>query len=370
MIVHVCNNYVSSKVHRKIVEKISILFSGHQSVFIPIRKKSDAWVNSFFSGDVSFKYSRYPGFIKYFPFIKVLYNFLKFRRFFKGLDDSLPARSVLAHTLWTDGSIAYFAYKAFGLRYSVVIRNTDINIFIPKLPQYRWFVKKIISNADSVIFVNGVYQRRLSERFPELYRCIRNSWLIYNGLDDFWLGSKFFGDFSSRDCVCYVGAFNHNKNLRNIYGSVKEARKSNPKIKLVLIGGTQAEFLKVVQSDVIPNWVSVLGKVKEKEVISSYLRRSFVFSMPSFSETFGLVYLEALSQGCNLICSRGEGVDGVVFGDHITLVDPNDVNEIADAVLNYYGRDFPSGNKKTISEFLDEFSWERVAHKYFDAIPK
>ena len=46
------------------------------------------------------------------------------------------------------------------------------------------------------------------------------------------------------------------------------------------------------------------------EVIT--LGQSDVFVLPSVNETFGMVYLEAMSQGCIPIGTSGEGIDGII----------------------------------------------------------
>ena len=57
--------------------------------------------------------------------------------------------------------------------------------------------------------------------------------------------------------------------------------------------------------------------------------------MPSFNETFGITYLEAISQGCQIICSEDQGIDGYLNQhDHIyQSVKPIDVSSIQ---LAYY----------------------------------
>jgi glycosyltransferase involved in cell wall biosynthesis len=55
--------------------------------------------------------------------------------------------------------------------------------------------------------------------------------------------------------------------------------------------------------------------------------------MPSFSETFGVAYVESLSQGQPAIHSRGQGISGL-FEDGVTTeaVDPRDPADMANAI--------------------------------------
>ena len=61
---------------------------------------------------------------------------------------------------------------------------------------------------------------------------------------------------------------------------------------------------------------------------------SDVFVMVSENETLGLVYLEAMAQGCIPIGSRGEGIDGIIVsGQNGYLVNPNKENDLRSILL-------------------------------------
>lgn len=58
-------------------------------------------------------------------------------------------------------------------------------------------------------------------------------------------------------------------------------------------------------------------------------RKAEVFVMISSPETLGLVYLEAMSQGCVAIGSRNEGIDGIlVDGKNGYLVESGNAEEL------------------------------------------
>lgn len=48
---------------------------------------------------------------------------------------------------------------------------------------------------------------------------------------------------------------------------------------------------------------------QSKEELIKYYRNADIFVMPSYHETFGLVYAEAMSQGLPVIYTRGQGFD-------------------------------------------------------------
>ena len=42
------------------------------------------------------------------------------------------------------------------------------------------------------------------------------------------------------------------------------------------------------------------------------MRESDIFILPSVNETFGMVYLEAMASGCITVCTKNDGVDGII----------------------------------------------------------
>lgn len=63
------------------------------------------------------------------------------------------------------------------------------------------------------------------------------------------------------------------------------------------------------------------------------MQEADAFLMVSTGETFGLVYLEAMGQGCITVASRGEGIDGVIIdGENGYLVPAGDIGAIKDVI--------------------------------------
>ena len=85
--------------------------------------------------------------------------------------------------------------------------------------------------------------------------------------------------------------------------------------------------------------------------------------MPSITETFGLVYAEAMSQGLPLIYTRNQGFDGQ-FPEGIVGYNVNcyDAREIADKIIKI-NKDYKSISQNCIT-LSSEFSWEKISGKY------
>ena len=85
--------------------------------------------------------------------------------------------------------------------------------------------------------------------------------------------------------------------------------------------------------------------------------------MISHSETFGLVYIEALSQGLPVLYTKGQGIDGVFQ------------EKVGEAVVSTDEHDIYKGLRKIIENYtsyqieklgLHRFSWQNIAKSYID----
>ena len=83
--------------------------------------------------------------------------------------------------------------------------------------------------------------------------------------------------------------------------------------------------------------------------------------MPSIHETFGLVYIEALSQNLPVVFTKGQGIDGL-FDESVGVgVNAFSVEEISEAIKKILKN--PKGyNNKQIC--FNDFNWDIIAGKY------
>lgn len=365
-VTHICNNYVSSKVHMELVQAIGNKRGYTQFVYVPVRSRDHIGLN--YIEDVNLDYFNYHfNFLRFFPLIKVLIVFFGF--FFSKNRSNTDI--LIAHNFWSDGMVAFLNYIFFKEPYVLVVRNTDINIFIPKLKHYHWLMSLMVEKSEGLIFVNKIYKDKFEKEYNNIYRKSKNNHLIFNGVNNFWLEKSEFITNKIQDTLIYVGGFNDNKNIKSIIQACNKIYLRRPKLKLILVGGNEKELRNLLDQKEIPEYVDVLGKIKDKEQLLEFYKNSKVFIMPSFFETFGLVYIEALMQGCSIIHSKGQGIDGIFNEDFIQAVDPYDVNDIGEKI-DFLLENFDK--RKSDIEFYYNlsvlFNWNSIADQYLRVINK
>ncbi len=361
---HFSNNYVSSAVHKNLALALSKLF-GKQHVLIPIRRQADFECNGPSQTGLDVHYYWYPDIIKYFPLLKVFFIFLRSvpRLNAEVLRDARES-GCIAHNLWSDGVPVLLLSIVFRFKYLVVVRNTDINIFIPKLIHYRWLVRLVISRSEGLVFVSSAHKKRFQKSWPNLFLAARAVEVIPNGIDGFWHENRVTKSFKRPFSACFVGKFNENKNLKRLLKAAELCFADNPQFRLVLVGGTETEFLTVTDAQAIPDYIDIKGHLTSRQALARILQDSRVFIMPSLRETFGLVFIEALSQGCTLICSRGEGIDGVFDSEYVRSVDSKNHEDIYVALIRMLVGYEAGCSIDWMHEQLDQFAWPTIAVKY------
>lgn len=360
-IVHVCNNYFSSRVHQNLSSALVGKVSG-QVFLVPIKGDVDVGVYD----RSTLRVFRYPRFLRYFPFVKCLYVFVVVLLDPVARSAIRDADRVVAHNFWSDGVVSFFLSFFFKFKFLLVIRNTDINIFIPKLVHYRWLMRLMIRASVSVVFVSKAYEFRFKSKFSKLYREMDHKCVVIpNGIDKYWIDNRIEYREYRPESILYVGRFVEVKNLDRLIEACALLKRRRPGLTLTLVGGYVEELVGLVGKQP-PVFVRVVESIKERSLLIKYYRSARVFAMPSLGETFGLTYIEAISQGCSIICSQGEGVDGM-FSPEISLAaNPLSVESIALAIDRMCQKNPKGISVDLMNDCIHLFDWDAVADMYIE----
>lgn len=124
------------------------------------------------------------------------------------------------------------------------------------------------------------------------------------------------------------------KGQHRVVISFKEVLKNFPDAKYVMAGpGKDHRIDKALALYPITNKSVInLGRVSDEQRTELY-NLCDVFVLPSKNEGFGIVFIEALASGARVIASNGYGCkEGLLNGTLGTLVEPDDTNQIANAI--------------------------------------
>lgn len=354
-ILHICADYPYNKLYDLL---ISNLYEGNPNrVYVPSyhREIQAIYPVTYLGRDFS-KIDR----LLYFRKQRIIVNDIEKR----GLCEN--AGIIHAHTLFTSGYVAWKLSKKHNIPYIVAVRNADVNVFFRYMIHLRNLGMSILLDAKEVVFISPVYKKYVLEKLvPTKYReqIKAKSKVIPNGINDFFLENEYSrpnrnpNDRHIR--LLYVGEVNANKNVLTTLKTCEILENKGYEPTLTIVGRISDPKFESVREN---RFVTYYPQSPKEELINHY-RQNDIFVMPSFNETFGLVYIESLSQGMPIIYSKGQGVDGYfkegLVGYHVESTDALDIVHAIERIIADY-----NSISSRCNNAASTFSWSRISSVY------
>ena len=111
-----------------------------------------------------------------------------------------------------------------------------------------------------------------------------------------------------------IGRLSHEKGYLDLIDIFKELHQKYPDSKLNIIGDgpDRKKIEKKIRDNKLEDYI-ILHGFQEKEYINKYLEKSSVYIMTSYTESFGLVLLEAFAYGITCVAySSAEGANEII----------------------------------------------------------
>lgn len=215
-----------------------------------------------------------------------------------------------------------------GIPFVAGIHNSDLEILTNPLYKFH-FKKRMISalkNAKAISCRSYVIQKKLIKLFPEFEN---KTFTAPSGIDKTIVREveRDYSDIKVLTCANF-------KKRKNIDKVIK-ACKGNFKLTVIGDGKLRKNLEKLDKNATFTGWL------KPEEVLKE-MQKADVFILPSTGETFGMVYLEAMSQGCITICTKNDGIDGIIKnGENGFLIKP-EIEDIKDILTTIKSSDINS----------------------------
>ncbi|RIO09157.1 glycosyltransferase family 4 protein [Mammaliicoccus sciuri] len=360
-ILHLNSNFVYTDIYRNLLDSQNPEIEN--IIFCPLKKKIE------FNSDVYKVFS--PVIIKKYHSIlskvrrEKSFNYILKNNLLDGID------LIHAHTLTNDGILANKIFKKYKIPFVLTIRNTDVNFSLKYKKHVKKEYKEAIENASLLIFPNYSYKNKLKKFFENSHKIchkISHSPIIPNGIDNYWLQNKATTEktLGKEINLLFIGRIYKDKNLHRILKAIQEI--NTLKINLNVIGKVQDQkyFNKLKKK----HHFNYLGSLNRYE-ISEVMKTNDLFIMPSLNETFGLVFIESLTQNLPIIYTMHEGVYGYFDdGKYGVAVDPKNINDITEAI-NYIVNNYSAFQSRLRNkEFINAFDWNNIGQKYSEIYRK
>lgn len=273
---------------------------------------------------------------------------------------------VHARYVFSDGLLAYMLSKKFNIPYFINTHNEKV--YFEHSGSRRRAVR-ILNNAAFVLPLNHsnyLYFKTLS---------IKNMERTTHGFNkDFVRKQK--PESKKKISILTVSVLIKLKNIDKVIHAISKLMPAYDLTYTIIGKGSEKEHLvNLVESLNLTDHVSFIDQIPHSE-ISDEMYKHDIFIMPSYFETFGRVYFEAMAMGIPIICAKNSGIFGL-FKDKEEGIAVNhlDINEISDAleflITNPTDRLRIGENGQKL---VVNYTWENIAKdlhtKYLNSLTK
>lgn len=172
---------------------------------------------------------------------------------------------------------------------------------------------------------------------------------------------------ASNGKLLYVGRLHDAKKVDVILYALKYIKEKYGKDYEFNVIGSGPEEDKLKEISLKYNLkVNFFGSLPSSEITSFY-RNSEIFISLNPHEPFGMVYLEALANGCKIICPNSGGqLDFLVdYLDRVRFTNPFDYRDVGDSIVGMFERKVTPIDCR---EIISRFSYDNVAKNMLNCL--
>ena len=235
------------------------------------------------------------------------------------------------HYLFPAGAAAVEVGKEHGIKTYVTAHGSDMFELYKNQSFMRSTIRRVLDDADGVFAVSNALRHEIIA--TGVVGISNKTKLSWNSVDINKFSTKPNDSFKreyrleDKPIVLFIGNLIKRKNV----DSLLEAKKvANSDYYLVIVGDGPLfkKLRKKVEEENIRDVIFTGARDDVEEIIPS----CDVLILPSFSESFGLVLIEALACGKPVIGSNVGGITEIINDDVGLLVNPTKISSIAIAV--------------------------------------
>jgi glycosyltransferase involved in cell wall biosynthesis len=228
----------------------------------------------------------------------------------------------------------YFALCRWLLAVKLVISVHGADFFPggQKLTRYRWGLRLLLSSSDAIVAPSKAYLEDFLSLFPHLRE---RGTFIHNGLDLEEVAQEANGrnPDQGKYLLC-VATHNQKKGLDVLLKTFALLRETSRTLKLLLVGDgpLRGQYEGLARELGIEDRVEFLGQREHSETVR-LLRGCEIFVLPSKSEPFGVVIIEAMACQKPVVASAVGGIPEIIEnGKNGILVESNNPRALAQAI--------------------------------------
>jgi glycosyltransferase involved in cell wall biosynthesis len=246
----------------------------------------------------------------------------------------------------------------------VTIHDLNHLYFYSKFHKFylKYIISFLSSNAKKIITVSEYTKKELIDKLRISAQSIE---VVYNGIDNSFRSNNDV-ILLDRPYFFYVGNKRNYKNVIRMLQAFERAKISSDFL-LLLSGTSNAELDFEINKLNICSRIRFAGNISDEDLPKFY-KGAYALLFVSLMEGFGLPIIEAMSAGTPVITSNITSLPEIA-GDAALLVDPFNVNVIAEAIERIvFEDDLRKGLVELGYERSKIFTWERCTENIWNII--
>lgn len=272
----------------------------------------------------------------------------------------------------------YFLQKFANIPYWTVAHGIEAwNIQNPTLI-------KALKNADRILAVSNYTKNRLIQELniiPEKIDILPNTFdpsrFKISSKPDYLL--KRYNLSTEQPIILTVARLDISERFKgydNVLKALPEIIKTMPNIHYILVGKgpDQDRILTFIKQNNLENNVTLTGFVSDQELPAHY-NLCDLFILPSKTEGFGIVYLEALASGKPCIAGNQDGAtDALINGELGILINPDDLEAIAKNTISILQKTYVNSTlyqpEILRQKIIDKFGFDNFKNNLYSILEK
>ena len=269
-----------------------------------------------------------------------------------------------AHQALPDGAVAAHLSRDLGVPYLVTVHGADVNRGLEGAGPVARRTAEVLEGAAAVVAVSGVLARRLTARVP-----LDAVHVVQNGVPAGLHGVPPSDYLPGHRIVLAAGRLVAGKGFEHVLEALARLAGSRDDLRGVVAGeGALRWRLEALAAELgLADRVALPGRLEHEDLLAM-MARADVFALPSAPEGFGLVHLEAMTQGTPVVGCLDQGpADFIEDGVSGHLVPYGDVAALTRALAATLddperARVVGAAGRKV----AETYTWERNAHRMLE----
>lgn len=248
------------------------------------------------------------------------------------------------------------------------IHISDIKISNNKF--HRWHQNLIFKKSSAFACRSYSVNKLFQKQFPKFKR---KTFIALSGIPEEFLNNRVKKKNNKKIRIISISSLIKRKQIDKVLLALFNLPENIDWEYIIIGSGPKQQNLKsLIKKLNLTDNVKMFAHKPRKNIIKE-LDQSDIFILPSYHETLGLVYLEAMARGCITIGSINSGVDGIIIDkENGFLCDPYNNQSIRDKLIMALSLD---NNEKVkiinnAKETVSSFTIKKKSEEYIKNISK